>query len=79
MLRLARNRKIIETVRTSLDYTFSFRGGDESLSQGAVVIELTKRCFNQWYMKYNQCGVGNRPNGKRPQAKLPAILQAICK
>ncbi|KRY89235.1 hypothetical protein T4D_10177 [Trichinella pseudospiralis] len=28
-------------------------GGDESLSQGAVVVELTKRCFNQWYMKYN--------------------------
>ncbi|KRY75012.1 hypothetical protein T4A_3198 [Trichinella pseudospiralis] len=26
-----------------------------------------------------KCGVGNRLNGKRPQAKLPAILQAICK
>ncbi|KAL1285191.1 Signal transducer and activator of transcription [Trichinella pseudospiralis] len=46
-------------------------GGDESLSQGAVVVELRAK---------EKCGVGNRLNGKRPQAKLPAILQAIiCK
>ncbi|KRY98330.1 hypothetical protein T4B_14138, partial [Trichinella pseudospiralis] len=45
-------------------------GGDESLSQGAVVVELRAK---------EKCGVGNRLNRKRPQAKLPAILQAICK